>query len=111
MNLSGGEAQRIKLAKALGISTRGKNLYILDEPTSGLNDLDINRFEEILFSLQRNGETIIAIEHNIEFITRVSDWIIDFGTHGGKTGGRITAQGIPRDVFNCKDSSLHGLLR
>ena len=111
MNLSGGEAQRIKLAKALGVPAKGRNLYILDEPTSGLNDVDICKFQDILFSLQRNGDTIVAVEHNVEFIIRVSDWIIDFGTYGGKAGGRVAAQGSPSEVFNCKKSSLYGLFR
>lgn len=109
MNLSGGEAQRIKLAKALGVSSSGNNLYVLDEPTSGLNDLDIARFEAILKKLQNNNETIIIIEHNVEFIARMSDWLIDFGLHGGHAGGNIIAQGYPREVFNNKESSLYGL--
>lgn len=109
MNLSGGEAQRIKLAKALGVSSGGHNLYILDEPTSGLNDVDINRFENILFSLQANKETIIIVEHNIEFISRISDYIIDFGIAGGNAGGKIVAQGLPEHVFKCKESSLYNL--
>ena len=109
MNLSGGEAQRIKLAKALGVSSKGQNLYILDEPTSGLNELDIERFESILLSLQKNGDTIIIVEHNIEFIAKISDYIIDFGTVGGNAGGRVAAQGTPHDVFDCKESSLYNL--
>lgn len=111
MNLSGGEAQRIKLAKALGASTRGRNLYILDEPTSGLNSSDIEKFERILLTLQKNGETIVVVEHNVEFMAHVSDWIIDFGLHGGEDGGQITYQGRPNDVFSCAKSSLCGLLR
>ena len=109
MNLSGGEAQRIKLAKALGVSSKGQNLYILDEPTSGLNEVDIERFESILLSLQENGDTIIIVEHNIEFIAKISDYIIDFGTVGGNAGGRVVAQGKPKDVFDCKESSLYKL--
>ena len=109
MNLSGGEAQRIKLAKALGVSSKGHNLYILDEPTSGLNEVDIERFESILLSLQKNNDTIIIVEHNIEFIARISDYIIDFGTVGGNAGGKVAAQGKPQDVFNCKESSLYNL--
>ena len=109
MNLSGGEAQRIKLAKALGASTKGHNLYILDEPSSGLNEIDIERFEKILLSLQKNNDTIIIVERNIEFIARISDYIIDFGTIGGNAGGQIVAQGKPSDVFNCKESSLYNL--
>ena len=109
MNLSGGEAQRIKLAKALGVSSKGHNLYILDEPTSGLNEVDIERFESILLSLQENGDTIIIVEHNIEFIAKISDYIVDFGTVGGNAGGRVAAQGKPQDVFSCKESSLYNL--
>ena len=109
MNLSGGEAQRIKLAKALGASSGGHNLYILDEPTSGLNDVDIDRFIKILFSLQANQETVIIIEHNIEFIAEVADHIIDFGVLGGEAGGKIMAQGLPETVFAHKDSSLYRL--
>lgn len=109
MNLSGGEAQRIKLAKALGATSKGNSLYILDEPTSGLNSADIDKFEDILFSLQDNKETIIIIEHNIEFIAKVSDHIIDFGNMGGNAGGRIAAQGQPESVFKCKSSSLYKL--
>lgn len=109
MNLSGGEAQRIKLAKALGVSSKGHNLYILDEPTSGLNEVDIERFENILLSLQKNNDTIIIVEHNIEFIAKISDYIIDFGTVGGNAGGKVAAQGKPQDVFNCKESSLYNL--
>ena len=109
MNLSGGEAQRIKLAKALGVSSKGHNLYILDEPTSGLNEVDIERFENILLSLQENGDTIIIVEHNIEFISQISDYIIDFGTVGGNAGGQVVAEGKPKYVFNCKESSLYNL--
>ena len=109
MNLSGGEAQRIKLAKALGVSSKGHNLYILDEPTSGLNEVDVGRFENILLSLQKNNDTIIIVEHNIEFIARISDYIIDFGIVGGNAGGKVLAQGKPQDVFNCKGSSLYNL--
>lgn len=109
MNLSGGEAQRIKLARALSSSSYGRNLYILDEPTSGLNDVDINKFIQALFALQENRETVIIIEHNIEFITKVADYIIDFGLFGGESGGKIVAQGLPKTVFSNKLSSLYGL--
>lgn len=109
MNLSGGEAQRIKLAKALGVSSRGQNLYILDEPTSGLNEIDIDKFIKVLFTLQEKGETILIIEHNIEFISKVADHVIDFGIFGGQAGGKIIAQGNPKEVFMCKESSLYKL--
>lgn len=107
MNLSGGEAQRIKLAKALSMESGGRNLYILDEPTSGLNDVDISRFENILISLQKMGETILIIEHNIEFISKVSDYIIDFGMAAGDAGGKIVSQGLPKQVFQNAESSLY----
>lgn len=109
MNLSGGEAQRIKLAKALGIPSHGKNLYILDEPTSGLNDADIAKFVKVLFSLQEKGDTIIIIEHNIEFIATIADYIIDFGLAGGEAGGKIAGQGLPEDVFSYELTSLYKL--
>ncbi len=109
MHLSGGEAQRIKLAKALGAASKGHNLYILDEPTSGLNEDDISKFQNVLFSLQKNGETILIIEHNIEFIAAVADHIIDFGFYSGKVGGIIVAQGNPKEVFAEKVSSLYML--
>ncbi len=107
MNLSGGEAQRIKLARALSVTSGGKTLYILDEPTSGLNDVDIKRFEKTLLSLQELNETIMIIEHNIEFISRISDYIIDFGMNGGEKGGKIMANDFPKKVFQNKKSSLN----
>ena len=109
MNLSGGEAQRIKLAKALGVASHGQNLYILDEPTSGLNERDITKFIKVLFSLQNKGETILIIEHNVEFIAKIADYIIDFGIYGGTAGGVIVAQGKPKEVFSHKESSLYNL--
>lgn len=109
MNLSGGEAQRIKLAKALGALSGGQNLYILDEPTSGLNESDIEKFLNVLFSLQEKGETILIIEHNVEFISKVADYIIDFGIYGGNAGGKIVVQGKPTDVFLQENSSLYQL--
>lgn len=109
MNLSGGEAQRIKLAKALGNSANGRSLFILDEPTSGLNDADIERFVNIILSLQEKQDTIVIVEHNIEFVARVSDYIIDFGTSGGNSGGKIVSQGLPEHVFRNEESSLYNL--
>ena len=109
MNLSGGEAQRIKLAKALGTVSHGHNLYILDEPTSGLSDTDIEKFVKNIFSLQSKRDTIIIIEHNIKFIAKVADYIIDFGLRSGEAGGKIAAQGFPKSVFSEPSSSLYGL--
>ncbi len=109
MSLSGGEAQRVKLAKELCSSSGGKALYILDEPTSGLNDVDIDRFIHVLSSLQQNRETIIIIEHNIEFIAKAADYVIDFGVFGGEEGGKITVQGSPEAAFADEASSLYHL--
>ena len=111
MNLSGGEAQRVKLAKALGTPSKEQNLYILDEPTSGLNNADISKFEKVLFALQEKGNTILIVEHNIEFISHVADYIVDFGLVGGYAGGKIVSQGCPQDVFeNEKSSFVHTML-
>ena len=109
MNISGGEAQRVKLAKALGASSTGRNLYILDEPTSGLNNIDIDKFINVLQSLQKKGETIVIIEHNVEFIVKVADYIVDFGVYGGEAGGKIVAQGKTKDVFKNEKSSLYAI--
>lgn len=109
MNLSGGEVQRIKLAKAIGSMTSEHNLYILDEPTSGLNATDVERFINILMSLQKKEETVIIIEHNIEFIAKVADYIVDFGLLGGNKGGKVSVQGLPKNVFANKDSSIFGI--
>lgn len=109
MSLSGGEAQRIKLAKALGTPSHGRNLYILDEPTSGLNDVDIAKFVKVLMSLQEKGDTIIIVEHNLEFVATVADYVVDFGVHSGAAGGKVMAQGSPRSVFTDESSSLYGL--
>lgn len=110
MSLSGGEAQRIKLARALGTPSHGGNLYILDEPTSGLNDVDIEKFIAVLLSLQGKGDTIVIIEHNVEFVAAVADHVIDFGLSGGEDGGKIVAQGTSASVFSEESSSLYGLV-
>lgn len=104
MNLSGGEAQRIKLAKYLGLSSKGNSLYILDEPTSGLNERDINRLIDVINRLADNGETIVIIEHNIEFITRIADYLIDLGSIAGNAGGKTVIEGDPKSVM-CSDGS------
>ena len=74
-----------------------------------MNNVDIDRFIEVLFSLQQNRETVIIIEHNVEFIAKVADHIIDFGIFGGEAGGKIVAQGLPETVFADKNSSMYGL--
>lgn len=109
MSLSGGEAQRIKLARALGTPSHGRNLYILDEPTSGLNDADIEKFTKVLMSLQEKGDTTVIVEHNIEFVATVADHVIDFGLVSGDAGGKIVSQGAPASVFSDESSSLYGL--
>ena len=105
MNLSGGEAQRIKLAKCLGAKTKGKSLYILDEPTSGLNDMDIDLLEGILLRLNQENETILIIEHNIEFISHVADYLVDLGMDAGNKGGKTIIQGSPNEVVRNRKSS------
>lgn len=109
MSLSGGEAQRVKLAKALGQSKNGKNLYILDEPTSGLSKNDREKLKSILLAIEENGDTILMVEHNKEFIYQVANYLIDFGTLAGSDGGLIVAEGTPYEVFNHKGSSWYGI--
>ena len=101
--LSGGEAQRVKLAKELSRRATGKTLYILDEPTTGLHFEDIKKLIEVLQSLVNNGNTVIVIEHNLEVI-KTADWLIDLGPEGGEKGGNIVAAGIPEDVAQVKES-------
>ncbi len=99
--LSGGEAQRIKLATELSRRATGKTLYILDEPTTGLHFDDIKRLLDVLQKLVDKGNTILIIEHNLDVIKSV-DWIIDLGPEGGDEGGEIVAQGTPKEVAKCK---------
>jgi len=101
--LSGGEAQRVKLAKELSRRATGKTLYILDEPTTGLHFEDIKKLIEVLQSLVDNGNTVIVIEHNLEVI-KTADWLIDLGPEGGDKGGNIVATGTPEDVAMVKES-------
>jgi excinuclease ABC subunit A len=101
--LSGGEAQRIKLAKELSKRSTGSTLYILDEPTTGLHFHDVKKLIEVLFALRDQGNTIIIIEHNLDVI-KTCDWIIDIGPEGGKDGGTIVAAGTPEKVITCKKS-------
>ncbi len=97
--LSGGEAQRIKLATELAKRETGRTLYILDEPTTGLHFEDIQRLLKVLYQLVDKGNTVIIIEHNLEVI-RCADWLIDLGPDGGNRGGELVAEGTPEDIIN-----------
>jgi excinuclease ABC subunit A len=101
--LSGGEAQRIKLASELSKRDTGNTFYILDEPTTGLHFHDVSLLLNVLHRLKSQGNTLIIIEHNLEVI-KTADWIIDLGPEGGSDGGRIVAQGSPEDVAKEKKS-------
>ena len=101
--LSGGEAQRVKLAKELSKRATGRTLYILDEPTTGLHFHDVAKLLDVLHELVDNGNTIAVIEHNLEVI-KTADWIIDIGPEGGDGGGEIVAIGTPEDVAKVKKS-------
>ena len=100
--LSGGEAQRIKLAKELSKRPTGRTLYILDEPTTGLHSHDIKNFLEILQAFVNTGNTVVVIEHNLDVI-KTADHIIDMGPEGGINGGKIIAEGTPEKVSTVKE--------
>ena len=101
--LSGGEAQRVKLAAELSRKATGRTFYILDEPTTGLHFHDVAKLLEVLFKLRNAGNTLVVIEHNLDVI-KTADWIIDLGPEGGDAGGRIIAQGPPETVARCAES-------
>ena len=101
--LSGGEAQRVKLARELSRRDTGRTLYILDEPTTGLHFHDIAQLLRVLFTLRDHGNTIVVIEHNLDVI-KTADWIVDLGPEGGQGGGRIIAEGTPEEIAACQDS-------
>jgi len=101
--LSGGEAQRIKLATEFGKRPTGKTIYILDEPTTGLHFEDVRRLVEILRKLSDSGNTVVVIEHNLDVI-KTADYIIDMGPEGGEGGGTVVATGTPEEVAENPDS-------
>ena len=107
--LSGGEAQRVKLAKELSRRATGQTLYILDEPTTGLHFEDVRKLLEVLHALVEQGNTVVVIEHNLEVI-KTADWVIDLGPEGGDKGGEIVAEGTPEQVAKEPRSYTGGYL-
>ncbi|NCU42378.1 MAG: excinuclease ABC subunit UvrA, partial [Candidatus Moranbacteria bacterium] len=105
--LSGGEAQRIKLASELSAKRRGHTLYILDEPTTGLHFEDIRKLLEVLNRLVNQGNTVIVIEHNMDVI-QSADYLIDLGPEGGDKGGRLIAVGTPEEIIKHEEKSATG---
>jgi len=101
--LSGGEAQRVKLAKELSRRATGNTLYILDEPTTGLHFEDVRKLLEVLHALVEQGNSVVVIEHNLDVI-KTADWIIDLGPEGGSGGGRILACGTPEEIAQHPES-------
>jgi excinuclease ABC subunit A len=108
--LSGGEAQRIKLASELSRKSLGKSLYILDEPTTGLHFHDVAKLLEVLFKLRAPGNTLLIIEHNLDVI-KTADWVIDLGPEGGTGGGRVVAEGPPEVIAEAPESHTGRFLK
>ena len=108
--LSGGEAQRIKLATELSRKATGRTLYILDEPTTGLHVADVERLNQVLQKLADAGNTLVVIEHNLDVI-KVADYLIDLGPEGGDRGGRIVATGTPEEISQNPESHTGRFLK
>jgi excinuclease ABC subunit A len=108
--LSGGEAQRVKLATELSKRDTGRTLYILDEPTTGLHYADVEKLINILQKLVDKGNTVVVIEHLLDFI-KVADYVIDLGPEGGDAGGYLVAQGTPEEVAQVSESYTGRFLR
>jgi excinuclease ABC subunit A len=108
--LSGGEAQRVKLATELSKRSTGKTVYILDEPTTGLHFDDVKKLLEVLQRLVEAGNTVIVIEHNLDVI-KTADWVIDMGPEGGARGGEIIAEGTPEEIAKNDVSHTGQFLR
>jgi excinuclease ABC subunit A len=108
--LSGGERQRLALAAALAGRHDGRTLYVCDEPTTGLHAEDVDRLLGVFGGLVEAGHTVVAVEHNLDFIAR-ADWVIDLGPEGGPAGGRIVAAGTPETVAACEASHTGRALR
>jgi excinuclease ABC subunit A len=108
--LSGGEAQRVKLASELARRATGRTLYVLDEPTTGLHFEDIRRLLVVLQRLVERGNTVVVIEHNLDVI-KTADWVIDLGPEGGAAGGRVVAEGTPEEIAWTEGSHTGAALR
>ncbi len=108
--LSGGEAQRVKLASELCKTSTGKTIYILDEPTIGLHTADVHKLLEVLHQLVDKGNTIVVIEHNLDVI-KTADQIIDMGPEGGSAGGMVVATGTPKEISLCEQSHTGRFLK
>jgi excinuclease ABC subunit A len=108
--LSGGEAQRLKIARELAERGAGPSLYVLDEPTVGLHWVDVQRLLDVLDDLTQRGDTVVVVEHNTDVI-RCSDWVIDLGPDGGDAGGRLVAEGSPDTIAACEASHTGRFLR
>jgi excinuclease ABC subunit A len=108
--LSGGEAQRVKLAAELSRPQAGKTLYVLDEPTTGLHFNDVRQLLGVLEQLVEQGHTVLVIEHNLDVI-KTADWIIDLGPEGGEAGGQVLAAGTPEQIATTADNQTGAFLK